>query len=86
MTRHDYRLGVRPLQSGKDFKRTIETMDALGGFGVRSHQVVALETQARIDIVKKRLMDNYGYDEHSATDVLNYVASIFARGDAKEPQ
>ncbi len=28
-------------------------------------------------------MRNYGYNEVSATDVLNYVASIFARGDAK---
>jgi serine protein kinase len=47
-------------------------------------QVVDQETQAKIDIVKQRLIDQYGYDEHSATDVLNYVASIFARGDAKE--
>jgi serine protein kinase len=29
------------------------------------------------------LIRNYGYDEDSATDVLNYVASIFARGDVK---
>ena len=47
-------------------------------------QVVDPETQAKIDIVKQRLIDQYGYDEHSATDVLNFVASIFARGDAKE--
>ena len=47
-------------------------------------QVVDKDTQAKIDIVKQRLIDNYGYDEQSATDVLNYVASIFARGDAKE--
>ena len=26
---------------------------------------------------------NFGYDEESATDVLNFVASIFARGDTK---
>jgi serine protein kinase len=48
-------------------------------------QVVDPETQAKIDVVKQRLIDQYGYDEYSATDVLNYVASIFARGDAKEP-
>jgi serine protein kinase len=29
------------------------------------------------------LIKNYGYDEVSATDVLNFVASIFARGDVK---
>ena len=46
--------------------------------------VVDSDTQARIDIVKQRLIDQYGYDDQSATDVLNYVASIFARGDAKD--
>ncbi|MBC85848.1 MAG: serine protein kinase [Bdellovibrionaceae bacterium] len=44
------------------------------------------DTQEKIDIVKTRLIKEYGYDEISATDVLNYVASIFARGDVKDPQ
>ena len=39
--------------------------------------------EEKIDIVKGRLIKYYGYDEDSATDVLNYVASIFARGDVK---
>jgi serine protein kinase len=46
--------------------------------------VVDRDTQEKIDIVKQRMIRNYGYDEVSATDVLNFVASIFARGDAKE--
>jgi serine protein kinase len=46
--------------------------------------VVDKDTQEKIDIIKSRLMKNFGYNEVSATDVLNYVASIFARGDAKE--
>jgi serine protein kinase len=46
--------------------------------------VVDRETQKKIEVVKQRLIDNYGYNEESATDVLNFVASIFARGDAKE--
>ncbi|MBR58693.1 MAG: serine protein kinase [Myxococcales bacterium] len=46
--------------------------------------VVDRETQSKIDVVKQRLIRDYGYNEESATDVLNYVASIFARGDAKE--
>ena len=46
--------------------------------------VVDAETQQKIDVVKGRLIRDYGYDEESATDVLNYVASIFARGDVKE--
>lgn len=45
--------------------------------------VVDQATQEKIDIVKSRLIKQYGYDEVSATDVLNFVASIFARGDVK---
>lgn len=45
--------------------------------------VVDRETQEKIDIVKQRLIKNYGYNEESATDILNFVASIFARGDVK---
>jgi serine protein kinase len=41
-------------------------------------------TQEKIDVVKGRLIRNYGYCEVCATDVLNYVASIFARGDVKK--
>jgi serine protein kinase len=44
--------------------------------------VVDRETQEKIDIIKSRLIKYYGYNEVSATDVLNYVASIYARGDA----
>ena len=46
--------------------------------------VVDADAQAKIDVVKGRLIRDYGYDEESATDVLNYVASIFARGDVKD--
>ena len=46
--------------------------------------MVDKETQEKIDVVRSRLIKNFGYDEESATDVLNFVASIFARGDAKE--
>ena len=45
--------------------------------------VIDPDTQEKIDIVKSRLIRNYGYNEESATDVLQYVASIFARGDTK---
>ena len=46
--------------------------------------VIDKETQDKIDIIKNRLIKYYGYNEASATDVLAYVASIFARGDVKE--
>ncbi len=42
------------------------------------------ETQQKIEVVKERMIRDFGYNEESATDVLNYVASIFARGDARE--
>jgi len=45
--------------------------------------VVDRQTQEKIDIVKSRLIKNNGYCEVCATDVLNFVASIFARGDVK---
>ncbi len=41
------------------------------------------ETQEKIEIVKQRMIHQFGYNDESATDVLNYVASIFARGDAR---
>ena len=46
--------------------------------------VIDRETQEKIDVVKSRLIRDYGYDDESATDVLHFVASIFARGDSKE--
>ncbi len=46
--------------------------------------VVDKDTQEKIDVVKGRLIKNYHYCDICATDVLNYVASIFARGDIKE--
>jgi serine protein kinase len=46
--------------------------------------VVDKETQEKIDVVKERLKRNYGYCDICANDVLNFVSSIFARGDVQE--
>ncbi|OGL43122.1 MAG: serine protein kinase [Candidatus Schekmanbacteria bacterium RBG_16_38_10] len=46
--------------------------------------VVDKDTQEKIDIVKSRLIKSYGYCDTCASDVLSYVASIFARGGSKE--
>jgi len=43
--------------------------------------VIDQETQEKIEVVKSRLIKNMGYCEVCSSDVLNYVASIFARGD-----
>lgn len=39
------------------------------------------DLQEKIDAIKTRLIKQYGYNMQSATDVLEYVSSIFARGD-----
>ena len=46
--------------------------------------VMDRETQEKIDIVRGRLVRDYGYCDSCANDVLHFVASIFARGDVKE--
>jgi serine protein kinase len=45
--------------------------------------VVDKDTQEKIEIVKGRLIATSATTRSRATDVLNYVASIFARGDTK---
>ncbi len=65
------------LKLFEDQRDTIKLKNVVSG-------VVDDETQAKIDVVKQRLIKYFGYNEMSATDVLNYVASIFARGDTKE--
>ncbi|TMH36207.1 MAG: serine protein kinase [Betaproteobacteria bacterium] len=37
------------------------------------------ETQRKISVVAKRLVDDYGYDEHSAREALNYVTTLLAQ-------
>ncbi len=64
------------LKLFEDQRDTIKLKNVVSG-------VVDDDTQAKIDVVKQRLIKYFGYNETSATDVLNYVASIFARGDTK---
>ena len=77
----DYKTNER-LQKALELKLFEDQKDTIKLTSLVS-SVVDKETQEKIDVVKSRLIRNYGYDEDSATDVLNYVASIFARGDVK---
>jgi serine protein kinase len=79
--RFDYRTNER-LQKALEMKLFEDQKDTIKLTSLVSN-VVDADTQEKIDIVKSRLIRNYGYNEESATDVLQYVASIFARGDAK---
>jgi serine protein kinase len=37
------------------------------------------ETRHKISVVEKRLVDEYGYDHHSAREALNYVTTLLAQ-------
>jgi len=45
-------------------------------------KIVDRNTEEKINFVKNRLIKNHGYCEICASDVLSFVASIFARGDS----
>ncbi len=77
----NYRTNER-LQKALEMKLFEDQKDTIKLTSLVSN-VVDADTQEKIDIVKSRLIKNFGYNEESATDVLQYVASIFARGDAK---
>ncbi|TWT93405.1 PrkA AAA domain protein [Botrimarina colliarenosi] len=79
--RFDYKSNER-LHKALELKLFEDQKDSIKLTSLVSN-VVDAETQQKIDVVKGRLIKNYGYDDESATDVLQYVASIFARGDAK---
>lgn len=78
----NYRINER-LYRALELKLFEDRKDSIKLTSIVSN-VVDKETQEKIDVVKNRLIKNYGYCDICATDVLNYVASVFARGDAKE--
>lgn len=78
----DYKTNER-LQKALELKLFEDQKDTIKLTSLVSN-VVDKATQEKIDVVKSRLIRNYGYNESSATDVLNYVASIFARGQTKK--
>jgi len=79
--RFDYRTNERlhkalELKLFEDQKDTIKLKNLVSS-------VVDKDTQEKIDVVKQRLVRQFGYCDTCSTDVLSFVASIFARGDAK---
>ncbi len=78
----DYRTNER-LQKALERKLFEDQKDTINLRSLAS-SVVDKDTQAKIDVVKARMIKNYGYCDICSTDVLNYVASIFARGDIKD--
>jgi len=80
--RFDYKTNER-LQKALELKLFEDQKDTIKLTSLVSN-VVDKATQEKIDIVKGRLIRNYGYNDTSATDVLTFVASIFARGQTKK--
>ena len=64
----------------EDIKDTVK-LSALSATGA---SVVQPDIQEKIDDLKQRLINQKGYNERSAQDVLEYVGSIFARGDSAD--
>lgn len=42
------------------------------------------EMQAKIDVIKYRLIKDYGYNEESATDILEFVGGLWSQSDPAE--
>jgi serine protein kinase len=80
--RFDYKTNER-LQKALELKLFEDQKDTIKLTSLVSN-VVDKATQEKIDVVKSRLIRNYGYNESSATDILTFVASIFARGQTKK--
>jgi serine protein kinase len=78
----DYRTNER-LHKALELKLFEDQKDSIRLTSLVSN-VIDKDTQEKIDVVKARLIRDYGYNDESANDVLSFVASIFARGDAKE--
>ncbi len=80
--RFDYKTNER-LQKALELKLFEDQKDTIKLTSLVS-SVVDKATQEKIDVVKSRLIRNYGYCDVCSTDVLSFVASIFARGHAKK--
>ena len=76
----DYKMNER-LHRALELKLFEDQKDSIKLTTIIS-KVVDKATQEKIEVVKTRLIKNQGYCEICATDALNFVASIFAKGDA----
>ncbi len=80
--RFDYKMNDR-LRRALEMKLFEDQKDSIKLSSLVSN-VIDKGTQDKIDVIKGRLIKYYGYNDESATDVLSYVASIFARGDVQD--
>ena len=76
----DYKMNER-LHRALELKLFEDQRDTIKLTTIISN-VVDKQTQEKIEVVKSRLIKNFGYCDICATDALNFVASIFAKGDS----
>ncbi|MCO4754661.1 MAG: serine protein kinase, partial [Bacteriovoracaceae bacterium] len=76
----DYKMNER-LHRALELKLFEDQKDSIKLTTIISN-VVDKATQEKIDVIKSRMMKNFGYCDICATDALNFVASIFAKGDS----
>ncbi len=76
----DYKMNER-LHRALELKLFEDQKDTIKLTTIISN-VVDKATQEKIEVVKSRLIKNFNYCEICATDALNFVASIFAKGDS----
>jgi serine protein kinase len=76
----DYKMNER-LHRALELKLFEDQKDSIKLTTIISN-VVDKATQEKIDVIKTRLIKNFGYCDICSTDALNFVASIFAKGDS----
>ncbi|MEX1099874.1 MAG: serine protein kinase, partial [Bacteriovoracaceae bacterium] len=76
----DYKMNER-LHRALELKLFEDQKDSIKLTTIISN-VVDKATQEKIDVIKTRMMKNFGYCDICSTDALNFVASIFAKGDS----
>lgn len=73
------------LKKALEIKLFEDIKDHIKLSALNTAEVTAVQPdiQEKIDAIKKRLVEQYGYNEKSAQDVLEYVGSIFSRGQGE---
>jgi serine protein kinase len=79
----DYQSNDR-LRRALELKLFEDQKDSIKFSSFVSSKVTDRDEQAKFDVIKNRLIRDHGYCEICAADVLEFVSSIFARGDVKE--
>jgi serine protein kinase len=81
--RWDSNPDLRKALEAKLFEDTKEHIK-LSALNMSEATVVSPDLIEKIDAIKQRLISQYHYNEKSATDILEYVSSLFARTAATD--